>query len=262
MFSNHGIGILLNMNEKFLFFDTETTDVQSKDIIQLAFVTSDGKEFNEYFKPEQEISFGAMAVHHITPEFLEDKPLFKSKMVQDSSSMTLFSEISLKDYLNELAKDYIWIAHNAEFDMEVLKKKGVDIPRYICTLKVARNMLGEDDGRRDLESYSLQFLRYYLGLYKSEDKQKEVTAHDAMGDVYVLKNLFEYMRNNSSLSTENMIVISKEPQFIRTLTFGKYAGSSLEELAKIDREYLEWLRENASDKRDLVYNIDRVLNLG
>jgi DNA polymerase III epsilon subunit-like protein len=250
------------MDDKFLFFDTETTDVQSKDIIQLAFVTSDGKEFNEYFKPEQEISFGAMAVHHITPEFLEDKPLFKSKMMQDSSSMTLFSEVSLKDYLNDLAKEYIWVAHNAEFDMDVLKKKGIDIPRYICTLKIARNMLSEDDGKRDLESYSLQYLRYYLGLYKKEDKEGRVIAHDAMGDVHVLKNLFEYLKNNSSLSTENMMIISKEPQFIRTINFGKYTGYSLEELVKTDREYLEWLLENASDKKDLVYNVERVLSLG
>jgi DNA polymerase III epsilon subunit-like protein len=250
------------MDDKFLFFDTETTDVQSKDIIQLAFITSDGKEFNEYFKPEQEISFGAMAVHHITPEFLEDKPLFKSKMMQDSSSMTLFSEVSLKDYLNDLAKEYIWVAHNAEFDMDVLKKKGIDIPRYICTLKIARNMLSEDDGKRDLESYSLQYLRYYLGLYKKEDKEGRVIAHDAMGDVHVLKNLFEYLKNNSSLSTENMMIISKEPQFIRTINFGKYTGYSLEELVKTDREYLEWLLENASDKKDLVYNVERVLSLG
>jgi len=250
------------MNEKFLFFDTETTDVQSKDIIQLAFVTSDGKEFNEYFKPEQKISFGAMAVHHITPEFLEDKPLFKSKMMQDSSSMTLFSEISLKEYLNNLAQEYIWVAHNVEFDMEVLKKKGVEIPKYICTLKVARNIFGEEDGKRDLESYSLQYLRYYLGLYKQEKQDGEITAHDALTDVLVLKNLFEYMRKVSTLSTENMMIISKEPQYMRTLTFGKYAGYSLEDLVKIDREYLEWLKENASDKKDLVYNIDRVLSLG
>ncbi|MGI6484389.1 MAG: exonuclease domain-containing protein [Candidatus Dojkabacteria bacterium] len=250
------------MNDNFLFFDTETTDVQSKDIIQLAFVTSDGKEFNEYFKPEQEMSFGAMAIHHITPEFLEDKPPFKSKMMQDSSSMTLFSEIPLKDYLNDLAKEYIWVAHNAEFDMDVLKKKGVNIPRYICTLKVARNMLSEDEGKRDLESYSLQYLRYYLGLYKKENEKGEIIAHDAMGDVLVLRNLFEFLKNNSSLSTENMMVISKEPQFIRTINFGKYAGYSLEELVKIDREYLEWLVENANDKKDLVYNVDRVLSLG
>jgi len=247
------------MNNKFLFFDTETTDVQSKDIIQLAFVTSDGNKFNEYFKPEQEITFGAMAVHHITPEFLENKTTFKGATVKDENSLTLFSELSLLKYLEKLAQEYIWVAHNAEFDLEVLKKKGVEVPKYICTLKVARNMLGEDDGKKDLESYSLQYLRYYLGLYRSETENDAVMAHDAMGDVLVLKNLFEYLVTNSSLSPENMMLISKEPQFMRNVPFGKYAGYTLEDLVKIDREYLEWLKENASDKKDLVWNIERVL---
>lgn len=248
------------MNNKFLFFDTETTDVQSKDIIQLAFVTSDGKNFNEYFKPEQEITFGAMAVHHITPEFLENKTTFKGATVKDENSLTLFSELSLSKYLEKLAQEYIWVAHNAEFDLEVLKKKGVEIPKYICTFKVARNMLGEDDNRKDLESYSLQYLRYYLGLYKKENGGSHIAAHDAMGDVDVLKNLFEYLQSNSSLTPENMMVISKEPQFMRTLSFGKYAGFNLEDIAKSDREYLEWLKENAREKGDLIYNIDRVLS--
>lgn len=51
----------------------------------------------------------------------------------------------------------------------------------------------------------------------------------------------------------------QQTQNIRTISFGKYAGYSLEEIAKIDREYLEWLMENAQDKKDLLYNIDRVL---
>jgi len=46
---------------------------------------------------------------------------------------------------------------------------------------------------------------------------------------------------------------------MRNVPFGKYAGYTLEELVKIDREYLEWLKENASDKKDLVWNIERVL---
>ena len=142
--------------------------------------------------------------------------------------------------------------------MEVLKKKGIEIPRYICTLKVARNML-EDENKRDLESYSLQYLRYYLGLYKQENNT-DILPHDAMGDVVVLKNLFNYLQENSVLTPENMMMISKEPQYIRTLTFGKYAGQNLEEIVKIDREYLEWLKENAQDKKDLLYNIDRVLS--
>ena len=85
-------------------------------------------------------------------------------------------------------------------------------------------------------------------------------AHDALGDVIVLKNLFEYLKESSSLSVENMMLISKEPQYMRTVPFGKYGGSSLEDLVKIDREYLEWLKENASDKKDLVWNIERVLS--
>lgn len=249
------------MKEKFLFFDTETTDIQSKDIIQLAFITSDGQKFNQYFKPEQEITFGAMAVHHITPEFLDDKLLFKQSTMKAEGSMTLFSELSLKDYLNDLGGKYIWVAHNAEFDIEVLRKKGVEIPKYICTLKVARNLLGEDDNRRDLESYSLQYLRYYLGLYRNEKDTTDIMAHDALSDVIVLKSLFEYLQEESTLSIENMMLISKEPQFMRTLTFGKYAGQQLEEIAKFDREYLEWLKENSVDKKDLAWNIDRVLSL-
>lgn len=71
----------------------------------------------------------------------------------------------------------------------------------------------EDENKKDLESYSLQYLRYYLGIYKKE-KDIEILPHDAMGDVVVLKNLFEYLQNNSVLTPENMMTISKEPQYI------------------------------------------------
>jgi len=72
----------------------------------------------------------------------------------------------------------------------VLEKKGIPVPDMICTLKVARNALVTDDDR-DLESYSLQYLRYYLGLYQSEDK-KQRKAHDALDDVYFLRDLYKY----------------------------------------------------------------------
>ncbi len=65
-----------DIKEKFLYFDTETTDLIEKEIIQMAFLTDDGVEFNMYFKPKGQISFSAMAIHNITPEMLEDKPTF------------------------------------------------------------------------------------------------------------------------------------------------------------------------------------------
>lgn len=237
------------MADKLLYFDTETTDIQTKDIIQLAIITEEGKKHNIFFKPVQEISFSAMAVHHITPEMVENSPSFEEATTEDGRN--------LKEYLKELAREYIWVAHNAAFDMEVLEKKGVEIPNYICTFKLARNIFTE--GNRDLESYALQYLRYYLGLYKNEDKE-HVTAHDALSDVCFLRDLFKYMQKNSKLSIENMKSISKEPAFIRNINFGKYAGKTIDEIAVEDRGYLEWMRQNLTDKDDLMWNIDRVLS--
>lgn len=244
------------MQKPFLYFDTETTDTQVKDLIQLAFVTDSDVKLNMYFKPTQDISFTAMAVHHITPEFLEDKPKFEDALIPTENLDPDFVGESLTDYLKFLAEKYIWVAHNVEFDIEVLNRKGIRIDQYICTLKLARNMFYEGD--HDLESYALQYLRYYLGLYKNEDTEHN-TAHDALSDVYFLRDLFHYMQQHGTLSTENMLLISKEPQFMRQMTFGKYAGKTLEDIAKIDRGYLEWIDETMTDKPDLKWNANRVL---
>jgi DNA polymerase III epsilon subunit-like protein len=185
-------------------------------------------------------------------KYSEDTPLPKENIDPE------FKGDDLREYLEFLSEKYIWVAHNVEFDLEVMNKKGIEIPKYICTLKVARNALTE--GNRDLESYRLQFLRYYLGLYKNED-ENHTTAHDALSDVYFLRDLFQYLQKNTKLSTEQMIIISKQPQIIRELRFGKYAGKTLEEISRIDREYLIWIVENMTDKEDLVWNVERVLDM-
>jgi DNA polymerase III epsilon subunit-like protein len=246
-------------NKKFLYFDTETTDTQAKDLIQLAFLTDDPNiKSNIFFKPKIDISFGAMSVHHITPEMLEDKKYFENTPLPKDNLDPEFKGDNLIEYLKFLAEKYIWVAHNVAFDLEVLEKKGIDIPNHICTLKVARNALTE--GNRDLESYRLQFLRYYLGLYKNENTD-HITAHDALSDVYFLRDLFHYLQDNTKLTTEQMIIITKQPQIIREIRFGKYAGKTLEEIARMDREYLLWIAENMTDKDDLVWNVERVLNM-
>jgi len=247
------------MSKPFLYFDTETTDTQVKDLIQLAFITDSDVKLNMYFKPKQNIAFAAMAVHHITPEFLEDKPyLEEAKLPLENIDPDFIGE-TLEDYLHFLADKYIWVAHNVDFDLEVLDRKGIKIPNYICTLKLARNMFYEGD--HDLESYALQFLRYSLGLYKNENLDHN-TAHDALSDVYFLRDLFHYMQANSTLSAENMILISKEPQFMRQMTFGKYAGKTLEDIARTDRGYLEWIVDTMADKPDLQWNAKRALGNG
>lgn len=247
--------------ENLLFFDTETTDTQSKDLIQLAFITNNPNIYLDmYFKPIQEISFGAMAVHNITPEDLKDCDTFEDAKLPKEGIDPEYKGDTLIKYLEFLANKYVWVAHNVEFDVEVLRKKEIDIPNVICTLKVARNALTTPDGK-DLESYKLQYLRYYLGLYKNENK-KHIKAHDALSDVYFLKDLYTYLESNTKLNIENMILITKQPQVMREMSFGKYMGRTFEEIERVDREYLEWLVESMSDKPDLQWNAKLALDSG
>ena len=247
--------------DKLLFFDAETTDTQSKDIMQLAIITEDPKIWlNMFFKPLQEISFGAMAIHNITPEDVKDLDTFEDAKLPTEGLDPEFKGKTLVEYLKFLSEKYVWVAHNSDFDVEVLQKKGIEIPNVICTLKISRNALTTEDGR-DLESYKLQYLRYYLGLYKTEDKE-HVKAHDALSDVYFLRDLYKYLESNTKLSIENMMLITKQPQVMREMSFGKYMGRTFEEIERVDREYLEWLVDSMSDKPDLQWNAKQALDNG
>ena len=247
--------------DKLLFFDAETTDTQSKDIMQLAIITEDPNIWlNIFFKPLQEISFGAMAIHNITPEDVKDLDTFEDAKLPTEGLDPEFKGKTLVEYLKFLSEKYVWVAHNSDFDVEVLQKKGIEIPNVICTLKISRNALTTEEGR-DLESYKLQYLRYYLGLYKTEDKE-HVKAHDALSDVYFLRDLYKYLESNTKLSIENMMLITKQPQVMREMSFGKYMGRTFEEIERVDREYLEWLVDSMSDKPDLQWNAKQALDNG
>lgn len=243
------------MEKKFLYFDTETTDAQIKDIIQLAFITDGDVQLNQYFKPKQDITFPAMAIHHITPEFVMDKPQFEDTSLPKENIDTDYKGDGFIEYLKFLSEKYIWVAHNAQFDAEVLARQGIYLPNLICTYKLSRNIFSNDG--YDLDSYSLQYLRYYLGLYKKENTDHN-TAHDAYSDVHFLKDLFHHIQDSSSLTVENMLTISKDPAVMRSFNFGKYFGKTLEDVARMDPEYIQWLLRESRDE-DLKYNLQRIV---
>jgi exodeoxyribonuclease X len=69
----------------------------------------------------------AMTVHHITDELVQDKPPFRAsdtwKQCQDLVS----------------SDDNVMVAHNKAFDIDMLKKVGIEPNNVICTLKLARH---------------------------------------------------------------------------------------------------------------------------
>ncbi len=234
--------------KKIIFFDTETTGNTTTDYIcQLAYKYG-AEEFNCLYKPPVKIPPEASAVHHIS-----------NKMVESKAS---FAEHEGKQKIKELFEDAetICVAHNAAFDLGMLKNEGIVPANFICTLRVARDL----DAEGKIEKYNLQYLRYLLEI------EIDAQAHDAMGDVKVLEKLFERLQKkltDSGMSEdeaiEKMIEISAKPSLMRTFPFGKYNGQKVEDVARIDPGYLQWLlaqkKQSESNEEDWIYTLEHFL---
>ena len=230
---------------KLIFFDTETTGVNSTDFLcQLAYKT-DGEIFCELYKPEIKIPPEASAVHHITNKMVKDKPSFKES--------TDFKKI--KNLFED--ESSIVIAHNAKFDIAIIKKENINPKKVICTLRVARAL----DKENKIPQHKLQFLRYFL------DIDIEATAHDALGDVLVLEKLFERLFDkikkennfNDEEVLKNMIEISSRPSLMYSFSFGKHISKTVADVAKIDPGYLRWFldtkEKEGPEDEDWIYTL-------
>lgn len=244
---------------KFVLFDTETTGFGDDDrIIQAGMMIVDQKGGVEVVEDlcvaHKPLPFDAMEVNNITPEMLEGKPQY--------------AHTRFKKRLDELnSEDNYLIAHNIEFDMGMLQKEGFECRmKQIDTLRCARHLFPEQ------EKHRLQYLRYSLGLYRSEveEAQKhniEIKAHDAIGDVLTMKLLLRALmyKAKESYPQETDIMgklceLSATPVLMETISFGKYKGESFESIAQRDRQYLQWLRNNTDEgKKDLIFTIDHHL---
>ena len=242
---------------KYVILDTETTGTQESDrVIQLGYMVLGSKEvevYNEFCSTDIPISFGAMEVHGITPEMLESKPLCK-----ETPAYKRLLE------LNE-PENYL-IIHNAPFDIKMLEKEGFETKmKVIDTLRVAKHIYEEEEAHR------LQYFRYKMGLYKEEEREAQalgivVKAHDAIGDVLVLKLFLTRLRKAVELKfpdenpVEKMVDLTNTPILIKTFKFGKHKGKELQEIAMSDAGYLRWMlqsMENLDD--DLQYSLRHVL---
>lgn len=241
--------------QELVFLDTETTGAGEQDrVCQVAYEYQD-KEYNELFKPPLPISVEAMAVSHITNKMVAEKDAFEGSSMQDH-----LKEILEKD-------NQILVAHNAKFDIAMLAKDEVSTARFIDTLKVAKHL----DPEGAIPRYSLQYLRYFLDLDLSPE---EAPAHDALGDIRVLKKLFDRLYSKMIDSgmeheavIEKMMEYSTMPSMIKTFNFGKYKGERVSDVATKDRGYLEWLHREKQKQRvsgdpdeDWEYTLDQLLS--
>lgn len=247
------------MAAKYIILDTETTGTAEQDrVIQLGYMVLNSKEVevhNELFSTTATISIGAMETHGITPEMLDGK-------------ITCVESSSYKRLLELNIDENFLIIHNAKFDIDMLKKEGFEPKmRVIDTLRVAKHLFPNEEAHR------LQYFRYKTGIYKEEEAEAKalgivVKAHDAIGDVLVLKLLLSKLKNEiisqfpQQNPIEKMIELTNTPIFIQNFNFGKYKGKALEEVAKSDAAYLRWMLSSMDNlDEDMKYSINRVLGI-
>ncbi len=248
--------MLSEHDSKLIFLDTETTGREEKDrIFQVAY-SLNGEMKCQMFKPPVPLEIEAMEATGYTNKDVEDKPSFQSTEFYTT----------LKKILEN--NNYVLVAHNARFDIEMLKKEDITPERYIDTMRVSQHL----DAEGKLGAYRLQYLRYKLEL-----EIEEARAHDAMGDVIVLialfKRLFDKMSEKISSAEEiihEMERLSKTPVEIKTFTFGKHINKSVAQVAQEAPDYLEWLLRQKKEEingntsvsanaEDWIYTLEKYL---
>lgn len=260
---------MIETKTPILFFDTETTGILKDEkwsitsngsLIQLAYRKLENgvkNDENLFFMTDTEIEVWSMAVHGIYPKLLEEKSEWK------------YLENDVRFELEKEFANDILVAHNMDFDKDVLSRSNVKYSEnLIDTLKVSKILWSEwvmfNSKGKAPEYVNLQYLRYFFELYEVQNEKWETectTAHDAFGDVVVLENvfysLFNIIKEKLNISDEEVLEImqrmtAKDYTMIKTMRIGKYRGKSFEEVAKIDKWYLQWIT-NADFTEDIKY---------
>ena len=242
---------------KYVLFDTETTGNQEQDrIIQIGTMIVHSKDeievYDELCSSDVPITLEAMEVHNITPDVIENQPLFSQ----------LISAKKIEEY--NQAENFL-IAHNIQFDLTMIQKEGFENHyTLIDTLRCAKHLLPESPNHR------LQYLRYALELYLIEGAEADrlgitIKAHDAIGDVLVMKLLLSKLVRLTQEKfpgvnpMQKLAELTQTPVLMKTFKFGKYKDREIAEVINEDRSYLQWMRGNLDLDEDMQFTLDHYL---
>lgn len=213
--------------------DTETCGLQGG-IVEVASVdVVDGQIVNpmsDLILPDRPIGRQAMAIHRITEVMVRGKPTIEQAIGRYHGSA-------------------FYVAHNASFDRRMLPEMHGE---WICTMTLARALW---PGRK----YGNQALRESLQLEVSPPP--ELHAHRALYDCYVTAALLIRIMDYSGWDAAEMLRRMQVKGSVNSLPFGKYRGQKVDDVAKKDPGYCQWMLKNIPDlKPDLRGALLRALS--
>lgn len=232
--------------KNLITFDLETTglDRSKHFIIQIAAIKTNPKgeiidTLNEYIQPSgsYSIDLGAYFKHHITPEFLKDKPYFKDiapKIIEFFSP-----DCAILTY-NGLSFDIAFLSSE-------LERAGyeLDFTKFDCYDAFL------EEKRRHPNTLEGTYKRYNEGI-SMEDSG--LSAHDALSDVKATYYIFLKQQEENGYGPEKMFgednvlsIMDFNGNNEVCFNFGKYKGVSLTYVAKYDQGYLKWCVSDKSN---------------
>jgi len=218
-----------------IILDTETTGLEPRQghrVIEIAAVELvnrrlTGQHFHRYLNPERDIDEGAMQVHGITREFLEDKPRF----------------VDVVDDFLAFIQDAELVIHNASFDVAFLNAElgliGRGLLEQFCegvvdTLAIARGL--HPGQRNNLDALCKRY----------EVDNSSRTLHGALVDCELLAQVYLGMtRGQDTLLIESGVeqtvsssgaAMRQRPSVLRIKTSEADEALHRGTLEEIDRE--------------------------
>ncbi len=160
--------------------DTETTGLepsQGHRIIEIGCVELVNRRitenrFHQYLNPEREIDDGAVEVHGLTSEFLQDKPLF-SDIVEDLLNFIRGAEL---------------IIHNAPFDVGFIDAELARLRPEVGTVTELATVLDTLALARRLHPGQKNNLDALCRRYEVDNSQREL--HGALLDAEILADVY------------------------------------------------------------------------
>jgi exodeoxyribonuclease X len=220
------------MAKRWIVIDTETTDATpDAGVCEFAYAEIDENfnivvEATSLIDPEKPISASASGVHGIIDEDVVDSPTL--------------AEFMYVVHDEPLAGDVVVIGHNVQFDMRYI---GPYIPNHlgsICTLKLARRFLPEQ------ENHKLQTLMHSLKLQRRG-------SHRADSDVFTTIGLLQHLSKVSGKSLQQLMDAMNDFIKVEIMPFGKHKGTPLKALPT---NYRTWLKNADNLDPDLRKSLD------
>ena len=223
-----------------IILDTETTGLEPEDghrVIEIGALEMEdrqltGRNFHCYLNPERDIDDGAMEVHGITLEFLQDKPLFAD----------------IADELLEFLEGAELLIHNAPFDLGFLDYELSLAGRGPELLTNSARVLDTLELAKDLHPGQRNNLDALCKRYDVDNSSR--TLHGALLDAEILADVYLAM-------TGGQVSLSLDSQ---AETRGEQ--SSVIRRVPVDREPLRVIRADTEEVRAHAARLDAIEKAG